>query len=278
MRPRRGRESRTRSWPECRGRSDPGKGHQRAWAVAYVRRFRRLDQSGRSVLLLWRYRSAVGSPWELARWEPLLPRLLRGVARGFLLGAVAGLLCGLWGIPRRWPQRRDARRIARTLSAMRVLGTWSEGPSPRFRGGRSLEGSVAFLDRSRVGCRRACPARRRRASRVLAVRAGPLPGAGEFAGGQAGEQGRRPARDPGRLAAVRGSGDRARPAPGDGPRSHQAKGARGRGLRRPGLDGSVLPHPDRFPGGVWLPGGAGAPALSPATHGSPNRPAMEGCA
>src|SRR6266536_3711100 len=88
----------------------------------------------------------------------------------------------------RCPQRRDARPIARTLSAMRVLGTWSEGPSPRFRGGRSPEGSVAFLDRSRVGCRRACPARRRRASRVLAVRAGPLPGAGEFAGGQAGEQ------------------------------------------------------------------------------------------
>ncbi len=52
----------------------------------------------------------------------------------------------------------------------------------------------------------------------------------------------------------------------------------GRALLQAMARDSVLPHPDRLPGGVWLPGSAGAPALSPATHGSPYRPAMEGCA
>jgi hypothetical protein len=32
--------------------------------------------------------------------EPLVARLLRRVTSGFLLGAIAGLFCGLWIIPR----------------------------------------------------------------------------------------------------------------------------------------------------------------------------------
>src|SRR6266487_560332 len=92
------------------------------------------------------------------------PRPVRQIclaALGTLVDPASSASCqGSWigGPQGRRPQRRDTRPAARTVSAMRVLGAWTEGSPNRLGGGRTPEGGVALVDRSRVGGRRACPA------------------------------------------------------------------------------------------------------------------------